>query len=57
MLGEIITIGNELISGKTQDINARYIADRLTAAGLSITRITSVGDNEQRVSDAPFDRP
>ena len=52
MHGEIITIGNELISGKTQDTNTRYIADRFTASGLSMTRITCVGDDPERVSTA-----
>ena len=52
MYGEIITIGDELISGRTLDLNARYAADRLTASGLHVTRITSVGDNQITVSKA-----
>jgi len=50
MYGEIITIGDELISGRTLDLNAKYAADRLTAAGFRITRITSVGDDHIMVS-------
>jgi len=49
MSGEIITIGTELISGSTLDINSCYVAERITSAGLQITRITSVGDDLQRV--------
>ncbi len=49
---EIITIGNELISGRTLDLNAWYAADKLTASGLQVTRITSVGDNCELVSQA-----
>ena len=52
MFGEIITIGNELISGRTLDLNAWYAAGRLTASGLKVTRITTVGDNPERVSEA-----
>lgn len=52
MHGEIITIGNELISGRTLDLNAWYAAGRLTASGLHVTRITSVGDDEKMVSEA-----
>ncbi len=48
---EIITIGNELISGKTVDINSSYCAQRLTAVGIDVLRITSVGDDFETVSD------
>ena len=50
MYGEIITIGDELISGRTLDLNAKYAAGRLTASGLRVTRITSVGDDHMMVS-------
>ena len=52
MHGEIITIGNELISGRTQDLNSWYAAARLTASGLKVIRVTSVGDDEDRTADA-----
>jgi nicotinamide-nucleotide amidase len=52
MYGEIITIGNELISGRTLDLNAWYAAGRLTASGLHVTRTTSVGDDPEMVSEA-----
>ncbi len=54
MHGEIITIGDELISGKIMDLNARYAAGRLTSVGFWITCITTVGDNEETVSKALF---
>ncbi|RLB12213.1 MAG: competence protein [Deltaproteobacteria bacterium] len=50
--GEIITIGNELTSGMTLDVNGWYAAGRLTASGLQVTRITSVGDDYASVSQA-----
>lgn len=50
MYGEIITIGDELISGRTLDLNAKYAAGRLTASGLRVTRITSVGDDQTTLS-------
>ncbi len=52
MFGEIITIGNELISGRTMDLNAWYAAGRLTASGLKVTRITTVGDDPEKVAKA-----
>jgi nicotinamide-nucleotide amidase len=50
MHGEIITIGSELISGSILDLNAWYAAARLTASGLIVTRITTVGDDPESVS-------
>jgi nicotinamide-nucleotide amidase len=52
MHGEIITIGNELISGRTLDLNAWYAAGRLTASGLMVTRMTTVGDDPEKLSTA-----
>lgn len=52
MYGEIITIGDELTSGRTLNLNARYAAGKLTAAGLKVNRITSVGDNYPMVAEA-----
>ena len=52
MKGEIITIGNELTSGRIPDLNSWYAAGKLTASGLSVTRVTSVGDDEEMVSHA-----
>jgi len=52
MHGEIITIGNELISGRIVDLNAWYAAGRLTASGLSVTRVTTVGDDAEKLSKA-----
>lgn len=52
MYGEIITIGDELISGNTLDLNSSYAAARLTASGFRVRRITSVGDDYQLVPKA-----
>ncbi len=52
MHGEIITIGNELISGRTLDINGWYAAGRLTASGLKVTGIATVGDDPEEVTKA-----
>jgi nicotinamide-nucleotide amidase len=50
MYGEIITIGSELISGRIMDLNAWYAAGKLTAAGLKVTRITTVADDPEKVT-------
>jgi len=44
MQGEIIATGTELISGRVADLNARYAARRLQEAGLTLQRITFIGD-------------
>jgi nicotinamide-nucleotide amidase len=45
MLTEIIVIGNELISGKTRDLNGWYASGCLLSCGLEVDEITTVGDN------------
>jgi len=52
MQGEIITIGNELTSGRALDLNAWYVAEKLASHGVPVTRITTVGDDPIRVSRA-----
>jgi len=52
MQGEIITIGNELIAGRTIDLNSWYAAGRLTASGLKVTRVTTVGDEATGIAAA-----
>lgn len=49
---EIITIGNELISGRILDLDSWYAAGRLTASGLHVSRIVSVGDDYELVCEA-----
>ena len=49
---EIVTVGNEIISGVTLDTNARFLADAVTSSGGQITRIVSVGDTVAIIVDA-----
>jgi nicotinamide-nucleotide amidase len=48
----ILTIGNELISGKTQDINSSYIARLVTAKGWQVAVTMSVPDDENAIGGA-----
>ncbi len=52
MKGEILTIGNELLSGLVVDTNRSYIAGRLMATGVIPSFMTTVGDDEGRIADA-----
>ncbi len=45
MYGEIIAIGDELVSGKTLNTTSSFAARRLFDAGYSIRRITVIGDD------------
>ncbi len=49
---EIICVGNELLIGKTLNTNALWIAKRATALGVSVKRITIVGDNIDEIANA-----
>jgi nicotinamide-nucleotide amidase len=49
--GEIICTGNEIISGRVADCNARYAATRLHEAGLTVQSITILGDNARQFQD------
>ena len=48
---EIITIGTELLLGEITDTNSTYIARSLRDHGIDIYRITTIGDNPQRISE------
>ncbi len=52
MKGEIITIGNELLSGLVTDINAAFIAERLSSFGIEPLYITTIGDDESRIGQS-----
>jgi len=41
----VITIGNEILSGKTIDTNSAFIAQRLAEIGIQVIRTISVGDD------------
>jgi len=48
---ELISIGDEIISGHTVDTNSAYIAPRLAEIGLSVTYKTAVGDDLRRMEE------
>ena len=41
----IIIIGDEILSGRTQDINANYIAQELIKVGINLMEIRVIQDN------------
>lgn len=49
---EIISIGNELLIGKTLNTNAQWLSKRLTVLGLNVRRITTVSDDVEEIGAA-----
>lgn len=45
----ILTIGNELLSGRTQDTNSALIASHINARGWQVSMMMSVGDDYEAV--------
>ena len=48
--GEIISIGTEILLGALTDTNANYLAGQLPAIGVGNYRVTTVGDNRDRLA-------
>ncbi len=49
---EIITIGSEILLGELVDTNSAHIAKSLRAAGIDLYRLSTIGDNSARISQA-----
>lgn len=47
---EIISIGKELVSGRTRDTNSSFMAERFFSAGIMVSRITLVDDLVQDIA-------
>jgi nicotinamide-nucleotide amidase len=49
---EVLSIGNELLLGNTVNTNASWIASRVTNLGGKVTRITTIGDSLNDISQS-----
>lgn len=45
----MIVIGDEILSGRTQDTNTHYLAGKLTEAGVSLEEVRVVSDVHERI--------
>ena len=52
MRAAILTVGNELISGRTQDTNTSFIGRMLHIRGWTVTASLSVGDDDDKIRQA-----
>jgi molybdenum cofactor synthesis domain-containing protein len=50
--GAILIIGNEILSGRTQDVNINFIAKRLAVLGIQLSEVRVVPDIPGRIIDA-----
>ena len=51
IIAGIIIIGNEILSGRTQDINTKTISLWLNTIGIKVTEVTIIADVEQTIID------
>jgi len=49
---ELISIGRDLLRGRTTDSNSQYLAERITRRGGQVQRVTVVDDDEQAIGTA-----
>ena len=52
MIGELITVGDELLSGRTVNNNGAHIGHNLRLAGFELRWVTVVGDREDDITAA-----
>jgi len=48
---EVVAIGNEILLGETVDTNSAHIGRRLGEVGARVARVTTVGDDRERIVD------
>jgi nicotinamide-nucleotide amidase len=48
---EIISVGNELLIGKTLNTNAKWLAEQATSMGISVKRVTVIADDVQEIAN------
>ena len=51
MIVSILTIGNELLSGKTINTNASWISEKLSLIGVSVNSHLTIPDDKNRITD------
>ena len=51
MIVSILTIGNELLSGKTINTNASWISKKLSSTGVSVNSHLTIPDDKNRITD------
>ncbi|MFB6110397.1 MAG: competence/damage-inducible protein A [Halodesulfurarchaeum sp.] len=47
----ILTVGDELLAGATENTNATWLADEITSRGGRVVEICTIGDDRERIAD------
>ena len=48
----LLTIGSEILDGRIQDSNSKWVVDRLTSSGHSVVSIATCADHEKEIIEA-----
>ena len=48
----LVIIGNEILSGRTQDANLNYLAKQLTSMGIQMSEVRAIRDDMDEIIDA-----
>ena len=48
----LIIIGNEILSGRTQDANLQHLAKELNSVGVRLSEARVIADDEAMINDA-----
>lgn len=52
MIAEIISVGDELLTGMSVNTNAAFIGEKLTGLGHEVRWVSTIGDKEKDITDA-----
>lgn len=52
MKAQIISVGTEILLGNITDTNSKYLANKLTELGIDVFKMTTIGDNPDRLFKA-----
>ena len=47
----VVVIGNEILSGRTQDLNISYIGKKLEGLGIILSEVTIIPDIENDIAN------
>ncbi|MDY6966005.1 MAG: molybdopterin-binding protein [Halobacteriota archaeon] len=53
-LADIITIGDEILTGDILDTNSKFLCERLTGLGVTVSKVTIIHDDVEIISQAVF---
>src|SRR5699024_1390001 len=49
MIGQIFSVGTEILLGNITDTNSQYLAQKLSELGMNVYKMVTIGDNFDRL--------